>query len=136
MGIAAIEDNVFSASSTTSEINSASSSKLSPVAPTTGSSLMVTQEDGPGGENFDSDVEHEPLVTHVEAQRVVQMLQRYFVEQGFSDTLHIALDTCANGVEDKGLDFNETEYLGQFYFVTASRLGPACIFQLRMPSDT
>ena len=35
-------------------------------------------------------------VTHAAARRSVQLLQRYFVEQGFSEDAHASLNACAD----------------------------------------
>ena len=38
------------------------------------------------------------MVSHSEARHSAQLLQRYFVEQGFSEEHHTALDMCAGEV--------------------------------------
>ena len=46
-----------------------------------------------------------PRVTNAAARHSVQLLQRYLTEQGFSDKLQCALDTCAEkGYETSTLD--------------------------------
>ena len=42
------------------------------------------------------DEDGEPVVTHAAARRKVQLLQHYFVKQGFSDNTHASLDACAD----------------------------------------
>ena len=37
-----------------------------------------------------------PMVTHAVARCSVQFLQRHFVEQGFSDNIHVSLDVCGD----------------------------------------
>ena len=52
----------------------------------------------------DDNLEDEPSVarvTHAAARHSVQLLQRYFTEQGFSDKLQYALDACADEVMKK-----------------------------------
>ena len=58
-------------------------------------------EDSLSGDDLDDDTDREPAVTHAAARRAVQLLERYFVEQGFSETLTTALDTCSDAVRRK-----------------------------------
>ena len=52
-----------------------------------------------GSEDEDSDPDEEVAkTTHAAARRSVQLLQRYFVEQGVSDEYHAAIDMCADEV--------------------------------------
>ena len=44
------------------------------------------------GSDSDSDNDTVVKISHVAAKRSIQVLQQYFVEQGFSDTLHASLD--------------------------------------------
>ena len=50
------------------------------------------------GNDSDSDNDTVVRISHVAAKRSIQVLQQYFVEQGFSDTLHASLDMCADEV--------------------------------------
>ena len=50
------------------------------------------------GSDSDSDNDTVVRIGHVAAKRSIQVLQQYFVEQGFSDTLHASLDMCADEV--------------------------------------
>ena len=50
------------------------------------------------GSDSDSDNDTVVRISHVAAKRSIQVLQQYFVEQGFSDTLHASLDMCADEV--------------------------------------
>ena len=60
------------------------------------SSKWPCQKDGSEDEDSDPDDETVDEVTHVAAKDFVQILQQYFVEQGFNDAHHAALDMCAN----------------------------------------
>ena len=44
----------------------------------------------------DDEEDGEPMVTHAAARHSVQLLQRYFVEQGFDDNAHASLDACTD----------------------------------------
>ena len=61
------------------------------------SSKRPRQEDSCECEEED-DPDPVPLVSHSEAKHSMQLLQRYFVEQGFSEEHHAALDMCAGEV--------------------------------------
>ncbi|KAI6651320.1 Tigger transposable element-derived protein 6-like [Oopsacas minuta] len=50
------------------------------------------------GSDSDSDNDTVARISNVAAKRSIQVLQQYFVEQGFSDTLHASLDMCADEV--------------------------------------
>ncbi|KAI6651119.1 Tigger transposable element-derived protein 6-like [Oopsacas minuta] len=50
------------------------------------------------GSDSDSDNDTVVRISNVAAKRSIQVLQQYFVEQGFSDTLHASLDMCADEV--------------------------------------
>ena len=52
-------------------------------------------------DNSDQEQTGEPTVTHTAARCVVQVLERYFMEQRFSETFIAALDTCSNAVRRK-----------------------------------
>ena len=44
----------------------------------------------------DDDEDGEPMMTHTAARHSVQLLQHYFVVQGFDDDAHASLDVCTN----------------------------------------
>ena len=58
------------------------------------SKRLCQSEDGSEDEDSDPDEE----VAHAAARRSVQLLQRYFIEQGVSDAYHAAIDMCADEV--------------------------------------
>ena len=43
-----------------------------------------------------NDENGEPMVTHTAARHSVQLLQCYFVEQGFDDNGHASLNACTD----------------------------------------
>ena len=52
-------------------------------------------------DNSDQEQTVEPTVRHTAAIGAVQVLEHYFMEQGFSETLIAALDTCFDTVRRK-----------------------------------
>ena len=65
-------------------------------------SKRIRMEESPIAEG-DGEEDGEPMVTHAAARHSVQFLQRYFVEQGFSDNTDASLDVCANLIYTLGL---------------------------------
>ena len=56
----------------------------------------------------------EPMVTHTAARRSVQLLQRYFVEQGFNDNAHASLDACTDLVYSRACASSKQTTLDSF----------------------
>ena len=73
--------------------------------------------DGNDDTDDDSDEEQtiEPTVTHTAARRAIQVLERYFVEQGFSGTLTAALDTCSDAVRRKASASTKQTTIDRFF---------------------
>ena len=77
-------------------------------------SKKLQQQDDPE----DDDEPGDPRVTHAAARHSVQLLQRYFTEQGFSDKLHCALDMCADQVLKKAFSAMKQSTLDQAFHVS------------------
>ena len=58
-------------------------------------------EDGLSGDDLDDESDQEPAVTHTAARHAVQLLERYFVEEGFCEMFATAFDTCSDAVGEK-----------------------------------
>ena len=52
-------------------------------------------------DNSDQEQTVEQTVTHTAARRAIQVLECYFTEQGFSESLNAALDICSDAVRRK-----------------------------------
>ena len=77
------------------------------------SSKRPRQEDSCKCEEED-DTDLVPLVSHSEARHSTQLLQRYFVEQGFSEEHHAALDVCAGKIFCKAASVTRQSTLDRF----------------------
>ena len=55
------------------------------------------------------------MITHTVARQCVQTLQRYFIEQGFTEATNGALDTCAEEVYNKSLTSKKQTTLNAFF---------------------
>ena len=62
------------------------------------SSKRPCLEDGSEQEDSDCDDDVAAKITHAAARRSIQVLQQYFIEQGFNEAHYTALDVCADGV--------------------------------------
>ena len=64
------------------------------------------------------DEDGEPMVTHAAARHEVQLLQRYFGEQGFSDSADASLDACADLIYSRAhASFKQTTlHVDSFFF--------------------
>ena len=58
-------------------------------------------EDGLRDDDFDDESDQEPAVTHTAARHAVQLLEHYFIEEGFCEMFVTALDTCSNAEGEK-----------------------------------
>ena len=63
----------------------------------------------------DDEEDGEPMVTHAAARRSVQLLQRYFVEQGFGDDAHASLDACTDLVYSRARASSKQTTLDSFF---------------------
>ena len=62
----------------------------------------------------DDEEDGEPMVTHTAARCSVQLLQRYFVEQGFGDNAHASLDACTDLVYSRARASSKQTTLDSF----------------------
>ena len=68
----------------------------------------------------------EPTVTHAAARHAVQVLERYFMEQGFNETLTAALDACSDAVRRKASASTKQTTLDRFFSWTNCSLLHVC----------
>ena len=62
----------------------------------------------------DDEEDGKPMVTHAAARCSVQLLQRYFVEQGFGDNAHASLDACTDLVYSRARASSKQTTLDSF----------------------